>query len=33
MEISQSLGGELHDGLIIESAFEGMRFDANGNLA
>ena len=32
MEISQSLGGELHDGLIIESAFEGMRFDANGNL-
>ena len=33
MEISQSLGGELHEGLIIESAFEGMRFDASGNLA
>jgi hypothetical protein len=33
MEISQSLGGELHDGLIIESAFEGMRFDSSGNLS
>jgi hypothetical protein len=33
MEISQSLAGEIGNRLIIESAFEGMRFDANGNLA
>jgi hypothetical protein len=33
MEISESLGGEIRDGLIVESAFEGMRFDATGNLS
>jgi hypothetical protein len=33
MEISQSLAGEIRNGLIVESAYETMRFDTNGNLA
>jgi len=33
MEISQSLAGEIRAGLLVESAYEEMRFNASGNLA